>query len=646
MSKRFQPMKEFGRSMKKPKLDIGINNKNARSWVRTTDSTSDRIVAPILSDPNNFWNDDDDDVILLATQEAEAAVLGKQHNISINNITESEITFSEFANAATTSTQRPAYCENLGPDVLSQMFNDDDDDFELLAAVEKTDPSIFKKPAEPPPLTQSKTLQTQVYKSQREISCNTPKVESSEVVEFVLSQNTGPQSTLPTTQSAARRQLASERQIKFLMEKVDTLKKENFKLNSELTEARTKAASKEGETSLLRDELRNLKQQAQNLKVEKILNSRNVQNDLQSKINEITKEVEGKNTEVKLKAIECSLVKMRYETNQRLQQSICDVSIIRAQTKQKQTKMRLDQAQHRIVKTMLKMTSFNISSSLINKMEELSLSQIHPLVYDNCLDQGSSKKQRTLFQIELENIQTKVAQLQLLGHKKLPNDFIKHCLASVCKILPEFWAYTHSLEFPKNCRTHPYHDYSIINTKCSPRECFDSLHCLQGPTALYDEERCVSLRRYIAALTFICQQVPDLCKRLIEYKHGEYYLLQIATDSVMKLSFSCEICEHFGVVEALAVWLNSLLKQVSLDTSHNYIEMLLDLMKSLVFVRPSPWIFREISKGLTQCCRVPNALELLCINSSGSSFVTDRVGSTYRFSNESCFMQVTINNME
>ncbi|TMW54808.1 hypothetical protein DOY81_000041 [Sarcophaga bullata] len=636
MAKRFQPMNEFGRSMKKPKLDIGITNRTTTNVVRSTVSklpSAGRIVSPTKNNPNNFWDDDDDDVILLATQKAEAAVAAKQNYDSINNITESEITFSEFANEATTSTQRLVEYEIPDLDILSQMFNDDDADLELLAAVEKTDPSIFKKPAPPPPFTQSKSLQTQKHKTQ----IGTP---SSEVVEFVLSQNTGPESTLPSSQSAARRQLASERQIKFLMEKVDILKKENSKLNNDLTEARTKATSKEGEASLLRDELRHLKQEAQNLRVEKILSAKNVKNECQSKINEMAKVVEGKNTEVKLKAIECSLVKMRYDTTHRLQQSICDVSIRKAQTEQKQTKLQLDITQLRIVKTMIKIPTFNISSSLINKMEKCSLNQIHPLIYEHCLDKGSSKKQRTLFQLELENIQTKLAQLQLLGPGKLPKDFIKFCLASVCKVLPEFWSYTHSLEFSKNRRTHPYHDYSLINTKFPLRASFDSIRCLQEPTELYDDERCLCLRRYIAALAFICQQIPDLSNSLIEYKHSEYYLLQIVTDSVMKLSISREICEHFGVLEAFAVLLNSLLKHVSLSMPHKYVEMLFDLMKSLVFARPTPWIFREISTGLRQCCRLPYVLELLCINSAESAFVADRVRSTYRFSNESCFMQV------
>ena len=638
MAKRFQPMNEFGRSMKKPKLDIGITNRTTTNAVHSTVSklpSAGRIASPTKNNPNNFWDDDDDDVILLATQKAEAAVAAKQHYDSINNITESEISFSEFANAATTSTQRPVEFEIPGPDILSQMFNDDDEDLELLAAVEKTDPSIFKKP--PPP----KTFQTQKQKTEMGTS-NTLKMDSSEVVEFVLSQNTGPESTLPSSQSAARRQLASERQIKFLMEKVDVLKKENSKLNNDLTEAKTKATSKEGEASLLRDELRHLKQEAQNLRVEKILSTKNVKNECRSKINEMAKVIEGKNTEMKLKAIECSLVKMRYDTTHRLQQSICDVSIRKANTKQKQTKLQLDVTQHRIVKTMIKMPTFNITSSLINKMEKCSLNQIHPLIYERCLDKGSSKKQRTLFQLELENIQTKLAQLQLLGHGKLSKDFIKLCLASVCKVLSEFWSYTHSLEFSKNRRTHPYHDYSLINTKFPLRGSSDSIRCLQEPTELYDDERCLCLRRYIAALAFICQQIPDLSNSLIEYKHGEYYLLQIVTDSVMKLSFSSEMCEHFGVLEALAVWLNSLLKHVSLSMPHNYVEMLFDLMKSLVFARPTPWIFREISTGLRQCFRLPNVQKLLCFNSVESSFVTDRVRSTYRFSNDSCFMQVII----
>ncbi|KNC31183.1 ATR-interacting protein mus304 [Lucilia cuprina] len=640
MSKRFQPLKEFGRSMKKPKLDISISSRSATDATARPSSSKATIVrntSPIKSSTNDFWDDDDDDVILLATQVAEAAVAAekvhsqtKQQHYNGMNLTESDITFTEFANAATTSTQRPAVSEIPAPDILSQMFEDDDDDFELLAAVQINDPGVFKKPAPPPPTQKPKVTHQQA---------------SEDAMEFVLSQNTGPESTLPTSQSVARRQLASERQIKFLMEKVDVLKKENSKLSHDLSEAKTKMASKEGETSLLRDELRHLKQQAQTLRMEKILSAQNAQNECQSKMDELAKAVQAKEAEVRMKEMECSMVKMRYEDDtHRLQQSICDESIRQVQVKQRRKDPSAvirssSKQQRRLAKCLMRMPSLDVGDSLASQLEECTLSQIHPLIYEHSWDKGSSKKQRTLFQLELENIQTKLAQLQLLGVEKLSDNFAKTCLDSVSKVLPEFWSYTHSLEFPKNRRIHPYHDYSLINTKSLPRA-DDYVRCLQEPTELYDDERCLCLRRYLAALSIICQEVPELTCALLEHKHDEYYLLQIVTDSVSKLGFAREICEHFGVLEALAVWLNSLLLHVTLATPINYLEMLVDLLKSLVFSRPSAWIFREISIGLRQCCRLPKTLELLCVNSPESTFVADRVRSTYRFSNDSCLMQV------
>lgn len=648
MSKRFQPMKEFGRSMKKPKLDISISSRssttNGTARPTTSKAPIGRNISPLKSSTNDFWDDDDDDVILLATQVAEAAVAAEKQQQQLNGmtLTESEITFSEFAHAATTSTQRPAESEIPPPDILSQMFEDDDDDFALLAAANIKDPIEFKKPAPPPPVPTT-TVKTQP-KAKANVTIQ-PQQASEDVMEFVLSQNTGPESTLPSSQSAARRQLASERQIKFLMEKVDALKKENSKLSNDLNEAKEKISSKEGESSLLRDELRHLKQQAQTLRMEKILSAQNAQHECQSKMDEMAKAVQAKEAEVRIKEMEVSMVKMRYEMNtQRLQQSICDESIRQVNVKPKDqsagTSTAISNQQRRLAKCLLKMPSLDVASQLSTQLEECSLTQIHPLIYEQSLDKGSSKKQRTLFQLELENIQTKLAQLQLLGVDKLPENFTKCCIESISRVLPEFWSYTHSLEFPKNRRIHPYHDYSLIK---SPLRGDDYVGCLQEPLELYDDERCLCLRRYLAALSIICQQVPDLANTLLTHKHGEYYLLQIATDSVGKLGFAREICEHFGVLEALAVWLNSLLLHATLTTPVNYLEMLVDLLKSLVFARPSAWIFREISVALRQCCRLPNALELLCINSPEKTFVADRVRSTYRFSNQSCLMQVNQN---
>ncbi|XP_075153488.1 mutagen-sensitive 304 [Haematobia irritans] len=624
MAKRFQPMKEFGRNMKKPKLDITINRGPAPSTSKASSSCQ-----------NNFWDDDDDDVILLASQVADAAVkktssYTERNNKLVNNnmtISETEITFSEFASTAATSTQNPTATYDIpGADILSQMFDDDEDD-DFMAAVEKQDPGVFKKPMVPPHATL--TLPTVTQTKQGEPKPTQRKNESEDFLEFRLTQNTAPDSNnsfAATQQSAARRQQASEKQIKFLMEKVDSLKKENSKISSELAESKSKIESKEGEVSLLRDELRHLKQQAQSLKMEKIFSTEAARGECQLKIAELAKKLEAQQAEIRLREAQTSRMRMKQaDETQKLQQSMVLLNrtgVVNEPSAGRDSKLR---------KCLMKMHCLELRENFTTKEKQVEL---FPPIFDHSLDKGGTVKRKTIFEIELETIQTLLAQLQLFAIHEVPQDFILKCLESASKVLPEFWAYTQTLYFLKYCEVHPYHNYSLSDSKINPSR------QLQQPTEIYERERCLCFRRYIAILATMCEREPSLSMALLQHKHGEYFLLQIATDSIVTLGFACGVCEHFGVLEAFSVWLKSLLRHISVDSETNNLELLFDLMKHIVFTRPCAWIFREISLCLFESCRLPQLLNMLCTNSPEKTFVADRVKSSYRFSNDSCFMQV------
>lgn len=191
MAKRFEPNNMFG-AAKKLKLDISVNGGRFTS-------TSSNIV--------DFWDNDDDDVILLATQQAEE----KQHQPDRNAGT--EINFSQFAPQVhgTTSTQQPAQLpmDDLHTMDLSTSWN--------IEEVFGTDETFVFLPDQ---------------KNAEEPVANPP--------ESNISSTTG-----------TRRQLAQERQLKFLMERVDALKKLNTKLKKDLSDSIDNAVTKDGEVSWL-----------------------------------------------------------------------------------------------------------------------------------------------------------------------------------------------------------------------------------------------------------------------------------------------------------------------------------------------------------------------------------------------------------
>uniref|UniRef100_A0A1A9WAK1 ATR-interacting protein mus304 n=1 Tax=Glossina brevipalpis TaxID=37001 RepID=A0A1A9WAK1_9MUSC len=606
MAKRIQPMKEFGRSVKKPKLDITV-------------SKSRPVASVNHQNPKNsvFWDDDDDDVILLATQQAEAAVVAEKSELELT-MPETEIIFKDFSNQASTSTQKPLQNGNI----FTQLLEDDDD--KLLAVAAEDDVEVFKKPT----TSLLRPLQSEGTQVNAKNQVVVATKQSEDLTEFVLSQTTPSFATLPASQSMARRQLASERQIKFLMEKVDALKNENSRLTKDLADNKGKLECQDGEASLLRDELRHVRQQMQNLKMEKIFSVEAAKNECQTKISHLSKRVELKETELRLKEVECSKIKIKYASETQKYQQNNTIQEIRNPTNKTMSNKREQQK--------FKMRNFHL-----HVIETCSIKDcLTPGFYEAALERGVWKKQRTLFQLELENIQTLTAQLQLLNADKLVECLVPKCINSACKVLPEFWSYCHSLEFSKNCLIYPYHDYTLKSSERTQMENIDNKNLLK-PLQHYENEKVLSLRRYIAAMAVICKIVPALSLALIKCKHGEYYLLQITIEAVAKLGFSREICEHFGVLEALALLVNNILIHITSDLEDKYMELIISLLKHIVFTRPSPWIFREISSSLSYCAyHLPQAMDFFCINSPQSTFSADRVKSIYRFTNDSCLMQV------
>ncbi|XP_039949184.1 ATR-interacting protein mus304 [Bactrocera tryoni] len=643
MAKRFQPFKEFGRSTKKPKLDVSINKGRplgpSQSWPNHIRSNAGEVhvksPARNNANNNNLWDDDDDDVILLATQVAESQVAIKT---SETNITDSDITFSEFAPHihATTSTQRLTSV-NVGlkatvsapPKIeknnFSELFADDDDFAELLdvagngkkekeiARVQHFETeNVFKKPMA-------------IVNGRNGMTITTPQASQVNTAQ-----------TSDGQQAAARRQVATERQVKMLMDRMDALKAENAKLTKDLSESKAKIESKDGESSLLRDELRHMKQQLQTLKMEKLMSTEAAKTECKTKIAELTKRVEAKESELKLRKVEYSVLKMRHaDETQRLEMSIRN-AIAGDVPMEEDVEQPSNKQNERIL---YRLRGFSLPIGL-GDTNNSHLTEFNANAFERTQERATGKRQYTPFQLELDNAQTLLAQLQLQRQKGSwtsteAADFNERAIASACNALPEFWTYVHGLEFPKYCNVHPYHEYDLRNDDyTSPNR---NLHAEQQ---LCDDERAISLRRYISALSVMCGRAPNFAHKLLAQHHSDYALLQVACHAIAKLGYSREICSHFGVLEAFAVLLRVLLRQVRTGDSE-HIELLVGgLLKQLIFVRPSAWIFCELSYCVLELTRLPKALEGICVNSDESTFYSDRMRSLYRFSNDSCILQV------
>nr|ACI96466.1 mutagen-sensitive 304 [Drosophila melanogaster] len=573
MAKRFSAMKDFARC-KKPRLDVSVTRGSARP-------------SPPRNNFDGILWDDDDDVILMATQLAEAEIEAEERKkkggteVDIGN---SEVTFSEFAPTfqGSTSTQQmfppPPPPQKKPTSLDMDAIFADDDDFDFLA-VTLMDSEPQKMP-EPKP--------------------STSRITTSSIS---VQQKTTTTTTINATQSRQQ-----EHQLKFLMDRIEALKRENAQLEKNLGDSKERNEIKSGEVSLLRDELKHLRQQLQASKMEKLALADETNRDCNKKVAEAAKQIAAKDIELKIKNAEFSKLKTQQKAHERSMNS--SMSILQAAP---------DPLEKRLS---LRLNRLNIHRSVPG------LKTDNGSVFEYSENEDQTKKRRNHFELELKQLLLHYARLQ--AKPESVDNLLPRILSSVGKVFTEFASYAQSLDFPHNCMLYPYNPHNLE----------EEVHriSLTHQSCLYDNEKAVPLRRFIATLALICRREERISRGLTEWKENDLGLLDMAIEAITKLGFSYEVGQHFGLLEALTSLLNSLLQENAL-LQHNE-ELLFDLLKQLVFTRPSPWVFAELSSCFLSCLRHPQLMDKMCVNSPKDCFVSDRVRSVYRFGPDSCLLQV------
>ncbi|EDW80221.1 uncharacterized protein Dwil_GK21090 [Drosophila willistoni] len=561
-SKRYSAMKNFARA-KKPKLDISVSRGRPVSPKRETNIGNSTQASADLRKNDidvDFWDDDDDDVILMATQLAEAAE-------AVRKTDENTMTFTQFSPKGGTSTQGPS---PPPPVIEKNCLLVNSEDFEFEAPI-----LTFIAPSD----------------------ANDP----------------GPSNYSQKT-TEARRQLAQERQIKFLMERLDLIKKDNIKLKKELSDSNDVTKVKSGEVSLLRDELRHVRQQLQATKMEKLALA-----DQKAVVE--AKHISVNEAVLKLKYAEVRSVKLNQA------KAANDI------------KNYYKQEGRSLPRHFLSMPKLEIQAKAAS---ELSLaSNTYPNIYKQDpirnieIKKSLGSRVGALFKADFDQLLINYAQLE---KKQLTKEY-EHLgiLNSVCKVFSEFWSYAHNLESLPNRQVYPYVFYPLLGGNQR------SLHDLYQPLPLYRGERFVFLRRYLALLSLMCSHNRAIAEALLHLKHGQVSLLQIVSDSIKILGFSQDLPEHFGLLEGFGAFLTSLLRNAFGASSPDVLNPLFDLLKQLVFTRPSPWVFGQLSSCMLACSQKaawPNLMSQMCVNSPKTCFISDRVRSIYRFGTDSCLVQV------
>lgn len=257
-------------------------------------------------------------------------------------------------------------------------------------------------------------------------------------------------------------------------------------------------------------------------------------------------------------------------------------------------------------------------------------------VYEYTKDKCGKKKQRTFFEVELEHLLLNFAQMQ--SEPENVKAVINRIFASAGRVFTEFWFYTQSLELQQTFMMYPHRPFDLHSDQNTQMR-----SSLIQPSALYGMERAVLLRRYIGTLALICQKQCIISHTLLSRKYEKYWITKLLSEAITYLSYSLEVVEHSGVLEATSSFLHSLLsyinsKKDSMSGTQN--GFLFDLLKQLVFARPSPWVFNELSACMQLCTRKSQLMARMCVNCPNDCFVSGRIRSLYRFGQNSCLIQV------
>lgn len=359
----------------------------------------------------------------------------------------------------------------------------------------------------------------------------------------------------------------------------------------------------------MRDELRQVRKLLQASKMEKIAMAEEAAKDCTEKVHEVYKQVIAKDTELSFVNVEFTEQRMRV-ANKPLKDG------------PPMTLSDVDQNRN-----LLRLENLHIGSSSSRQLP------IGDQVYKYVEQTSSQNKQRNFFEIELEKLLLLNAQLD--AHSNTDKSIISCIISSVCRVFVEFWSYANSLELPKH--------FMMYAHRHSELQLNHSINSLTQPETLYHMERAILLRRYIATLATICQQKYQISQALLDKKHGNHLIIQLAIQAIIKISYSFEISEHFGILKATAALLKSLLQHVASLKGHiseQHEEMLFGLLKQLVFSCPSPSVFHELSSCFILCTRQTQLMAKMCVNSRKDCFVSDRVRYLYRFGTKSCLIQV------
>ncbi|XP_062548587.1 ATR-interacting protein mus304 isoform X2 [Armigeres subalbatus] len=683
-------LKQPSSSYKKARLDIDIipsqqyieQQQQLHRTVKTTTTVAKS------SSADSLWGDEDDEFIILASQAVEEVEMFQQTQMQQSQASRADVTFGTFLKegvASSTQTvangvREPNSSELMPPppsavpgpsrvdavpisvvdlltdgddDVFSEQFdenydniekhideffnNEFDDDFNMdefqqdnRRSGSKTSQERSPKPSRVNGETKASPVTFQPKKPQAAVITKEVFANKAREDRTILTQKHPPQIDREAIANAAKkRDHEKDMQVRYLTGQLERASKEKEQLKKDYNEVTERLQIRDGEVSILRYEMKNIKDQNKQLRMEKMKETETLKKDWVEKMKDLEKVIVVQKSELEFKTMEIINLKTKRMSN----------SFKHGSTKEKPVTEKDFRTHTRRVQLFRQSSTDNY--------------QINPSIFD--LSAETVSKFNTKNQLSILSREDIVLS-QLLGSLQsylsrmmcLKGAFPEECIASIAQIAiqatEEIRAYSRRLPLVRlkdaHLRAKVAHDFICKNSKRDRLEGSDVN--IYQKQSVFLHEKAIVPRRLLAALGLLCQYVPSLAVRLVRRSRGSETCINVLSKALDKIGYASDLYGHMGLVAAAATFLSGLSWHVLQYKEHG--RVLMDLFKSIVFCRPdAALILTHLSEILYRISASNDSIDLLnslCRQSKASDFAPNEVYKMLQFTKDSCSLQI------
>ena len=339
-----------------------------------------------------------------------------------------------------------------------------------------------------------------------------------------------------------------QKQLDYLSDQLNSVKLKNTKLKDDYQQVMDKMQVKEGEVTMLRAELKNLKQNNDALRLEKIKENENMKKEWLQKLADMEKEIQKRKTELEFKDMEIiKHKKMRssMKSGQKANESIIIV-------KPKMQKRRKYTFQYTTIEP-----NFDLRSNI---------REIDPSIFEIAKEDREkittsfkftklTKKDKTLL-FSLNDLQSVLAQLETLPiDKDLPENILNRTIEISLSVA------IHIEDFASTLDCLVFRDENDISYTLEKEYMDWNLLCIRSGNyginiydyaPIYKNDQVIIHRRIIAAISLIAKYSKNFSKSLFNSRgNNERSFIQILTDVLYKLCYTVSIFKHENRLHSL-----------------------------------------------------------------------------------------------